>query len=350
MEKRILIARWLGSNTEPIPIYDEASVSSARQRVRETGRRLNLQTELIESVAVVASELTHNQLSHAKQGYFAVKGIERGGVKGLEVLAADIGPGIGKPDVAFKDEMATSHGSLGAGLGAVARMSDEVDFDNRIEEGVCIVARKFERPPISLCCDVAIMGRPFPGEGISGDDAVAIQSESMMVAGVSDGLGHGPEARVASNRSIETLIANPDRLMHQAIQQLDEDLAGTRGCAMSVLRFNKTDRMLECASLGDVHVHLYHYRDAHFFPSTPLILGSGASSKQKIRLEAVKAEPGAVLIMFTDGLKSRTSLKGKLDILRQPAIAIAQNLIENDSRPDDDALVMVARFRDDSGS
>jgi len=114
-------------------------------------------------------------------------------------------------------------------------------------------------------------------------------------------------------------------------------------------RLSRADRgKLECAALGDVHVHLYNLRDAHFFPSTPLVLGTGALSRQKVRLETVTVEPGSVLVMFTDGLKSRTSLKGQLDILRQPPIAIAQHLIENDSRPDDDALVMVARFRNHS--
>ena len=83
MEKRVLIARWLGSDTQPIPIYDEASVSSARQRVREAGHRLNLGKEFVESVTLIASELTHNQLFHARQGYFAVKPVERQGVKGL---------------------------------------------------------------------------------------------------------------------------------------------------------------------------------------------------------------------------------------------------------------------------
>jgi hypothetical protein len=31
-------------------------------------------------------------------------------------------------------------------------------------------------------------------------------------------------------------------------------------------------------------------------------------------------------------------------VLRRPVIEIAQHLLENDSRPDDDALVLVARF------
>jgi anti-sigma regulatory factor (Ser/Thr protein kinase) len=343
MEKRVLIERWLEADTQPIPIYDEASVSSARQRVRETGQILNLQKSLVESVALIASELTHNQLAHAKQGYFAVQAIERRGAKGLQVLAADMGPGIEKPHQALKDE-STSDRSLGAGLGTVFRMADEVDVDNRISEGVRIVARKFETPAPPLCCEIAIMGRPYPGEGVSGDDAVAIQSESMMIAAVSDGLGHGPEARVASNRSVEAVTRNRERPLDQLLPRLDQELAGTRGCAMSILRFNKNDGTLECASLGDVHAHLYHLRDAHFFASTPFILGTGNFSRQRVRLENVMVEPGSVLVMFTDGLKSRTSLKGKLDVLRLPAIAIAQHLIENDSRPDDDALVLVARF------
>src|SRR5262249_19576394 len=128
MEKRVLITRWLGSDTESIPIYDEASVSSARQRVRQAGQRANLTTEAVETTALIASELTPNQLAHAKQGYFAVRAVQRGAVKGLEVVAADIGPGIQTPSLAVKDKISTS-GSLGAGLAAVCRLADEVEFD-----------------------------------------------------------------------------------------------------------------------------------------------------------------------------------------------------------------------------
>src|SRR5262245_8732305 len=132
MEKRVLIARWLGSDIQAIAIYDEASVSSARQLVREAGQQLNLSTHLVENVALIASELTHNQLSHAKQGYFAVRPVERHGVQGLEVVAADLGPGIERPSQAVKGELQSDGRSLGAGLSAVCRIADEVEFDNRI--------------------------------------------------------------------------------------------------------------------------------------------------------------------------------------------------------------------------
>src|SRR4029078_5115550 len=108
MEKRVLIERWLGADTQPTPIYDEASVSSARQRVRELGQRLNLSTTVIEEAALIASELTHNQLSHAKQGYLSVKPVERSGFKGLEIVAADLGPGIPQPALALTAQNTTT--------------------------------------------------------------------------------------------------------------------------------------------------------------------------------------------------------------------------------------------------
>jgi hypothetical protein len=113
---------------------------------------------------------------------------------------------------------------------------------------------------------------------------------------------------------------------------------------MNIARFTKEDRTVECVSLGDVHTHLYYLRDAHFFTSTPFILGGGDLPKQRVRLERQQVQPGSVLVMFTDGLKSRTTLKEQLDVLREPVIAIAQHLLENNSRPDDDALVLVGRI------
>jgi anti-sigma regulatory factor (Ser/Thr protein kinase) len=344
MEKRVLIARWFGPDVEPLPIYDEASVSSARQRVREAGHHLNLRHELVESVALIASELTHNQLAHAKQGYFDVKPFERLGALGLEVTAADLGPGIESPRLALQDDFTTRPSALGVGLGSVSRLADEVEFDNRLSEGVCVIARKFESP-FHGPYEAAVMGRPFPGEAISGDDAVFVQTETGFIAAVSDGLGHGPEARHASNLAIEVLSRNREMDLEEIVQRLNDELSFSRGCAMCIARFNENTRVLECVSAGDVHAHLYNLRTAHFFTATPLVLGAGRLPKQRVRVENTNVEAGSVLLLFTDGLKSKTTLKGQLDTLRLPAILIAEHLLQNDSRPDDDALVLIVRFR-----
>ena len=341
MEKRFLIARWLGSDTQSIPIYDEASVSSARQRVRDAGNVIQAGKQLVESVALIASELTHNQLAHSKQGYFAVRPIERSTAKGLEVTAADLGPGIDKPVLAGSPRV---EGSLGAGLESVFRLADEVEVDTRLAEGLCVVARKFEAGTPEPF-ETAVAGEPYPGEIISGDDAICLRSEAGFLAAVCDGLGHGPEAREASKEAVESIARHRDLDLREIVIAVNSEIAGSRGCALSIARFDKQTSTLQCVSAGDVRSHLYHFRDAHFFTSTPLVIGERELSTRRLRVEEATIAPGSVFAMFTDGLETKTTLKGQLELLRQPAIVNAQHLIARHARRTDDSLVFVARFR-----
>ena len=342
MEKRFLINRWLGPDRQSIPIYDEASVSSARQRVRDVGLAFNGSKILIESVALIASELTHNQLAHAKQGYFAVRPIERDNVKGLEVIAADLGPGIEKPVLTGAVH---TKGSLGAGLEGVLRLADDVEIDTRRAEGLCVIARKFESG-LSASYEIAIAGAPYPGEIVSGDDAVYIPSDSGFLAAVCDGLGHGPEAREASNIAVGAIARNSHLELSDLIEAVRSEVTGSRGCVLAVVRFFKDQRLLQCVSVGDIRAHLYHLREAHFFTATPFVVGDRELPARRLRIEEVPVAAGSVLTIFTDGLESKTNLKGQMDLLRRPALVIAQHLLENHSRRTDDALVFVVRFKE----
>ena len=343
MEKRFLVSRWLGSDTPPIPIYDEASVSTARQRVRDVGESVGASKNLIESAALIASELTHNQLAHARQGYFAVRAIDREGKKGLEVVAADLGPGLQRTLFTPRDSASPSK-TLGAGLEGVFRIADEVDFDSRVDEGVCVVARKFAAG-VAGSWEIAIAGRPFPGEIISGDDGAFFQSENNLLTIVADGLGHGIEAREASNRAMDVVARSPQAGLDELAFALNTELAGTRGCALSTVRLSTSNGDVECLAAGDVHAHVYSGRDAHFFTSTPFVVGDPQFARRRLRTEHTTIEAGSVLLMFTDGLQTRTTLKGELELLRRPAIAIAQHLLATHARPNDDAMVLVARWK-----
>jgi negative regulator of sigma-B (phosphoserine phosphatase) len=125
-----------------------------------------------------------------------------------------------------------------------------------------------------------------------------VRSRNQFLAAVADGLGHGPEAREASNRAIEVASGRRHLRPNEIISALNVELAETRGCAMCVIRFSKQDRAIECASAGDVHAHLYTRKDAHFFASTPFIVGDRKVPQRKLRIENAIAEPGSVLVVF----------------------------------------------------
>jgi hypothetical protein len=65
--------------------------------------------------------------------------------------------------------------------------------------------------------------------------------------------------------------------------------------------------------------------------------------KRKPMAETAAIGPGEVLIVFTDGLTSRASLAQEAGLLREHPIVIAERLITQYGRDNDDALVLVAR-------
>lgn len=164
-----------------------------RASVRAVGGEVGLAQEATEVVAAAATELVRNQLVHARDGRFGVRAIERRGVPGLELIAADRGPGLAEPGRAF-DAMISTSGGLGSGLASVRRFMDELDVDVRLGEGTCIWARKFAGQ-VAYRSEVAILGRPCEGERESGDDAAFLRQADALTIGVIDGLGHGILAR-----------------------------------------------------------------------------------------------------------------------------------------------------------
>jgi anti-sigma regulatory factor (Ser/Thr protein kinase) len=235
-----LIDRWLGA--PDVLVVDEAAVAVARERVRAVGAGAGLSHELVETTALIASELLMNQLRHAAGGRFAVRVLERddGVAAGLEVIAADRGPGLSDPAAALAGRKtragagaesgaaAAAGGSLGAGVAAVFRLADEVDVDVRVGEGTCFRARTLVTSPRQRA-EVAIYGTACPGERVAGDDAAFVRTPGgVLLIAVADGLGHGPEARRAAAQAVAAACAVED--ISEMLREADRTLARAR-CA-----------------------------------------------------------------------------------------------------------------------
>jgi len=152
----LLSDAWLGAlGSEALPTIDEASIAVARALVRERGAALGLGVIVVESLALAASELVANQLRHGRRGQFAVRAVARGGVPGLELCAADLGPGIADPRLALAGP-GPSERSLGAGLSGARRMVHEMDLDVRWGQGTLVLARAFAEPARAIDRDPSI--------------------------------------------------------------------------------------------------------------------------------------------------------------------------------------------------
>jgi hypothetical protein len=287
------------------------------------------------------SELVRNQLVHARKGRIYARPVQRAGVDGVEVIAVDEGRGIPEPTRAFKGNVAAPFG-MGSGLSGASRLSDELDFDVRQEEGTCIRARKFVGP-IPFRSEVAILGRAKEERGRNGDDGTFLRLGDDVVFAVADGLGSGNLARDASWLAISVVQKHPAVRPDQLVRDCDAALKGTRGAVLGVARYDRRAGTIEHACLGNITTQIVRLRQSHSFGAPSGVVGFHDPRTKKIGSETAPIYSGDVLLMYTDGFKTGVDISQQLELLREHPLLIADYLLTHFGRPDDDALVLVAR-------
>ena len=335
----LLIERWT-SELDTLPILDEASVSLARDLGRDAAAKIGMDAVVTGCLLVVISELAMNQLAHGRGGEVAVVPIEREGIAGLEIVAADRGSSFPDPTAAIEGSGLKK--GLGIGLSGAMRLSQEIDFDLRLGQGTCIRARRF-MGPTPRRREVAIFGRACKGEAASGDDAVFVRRGGELLVGLADGLGHGPEARIAATLATETLRAHAALAPEAILDRAARSLPRTRGAVMSVARLDEVSGHLAFAGVGNVSTRRYRSDGtSRSFAGPGFVLGlrPGHAPAMKGEHEALDAHD--VLVMFSDGLSSRARLPDDRALLRRHPIFMAQHLFDHFARDNDDATVLVA--------
>lgn len=333
-----MIDTWL-RDLQTIPMRDEASVSLAREAVRAEGARAQMPPAAIAALATAASELGHNQLAHARGGMFATRGLARGGVLGVEVICADRGDGIAEPARALKGRSAAPAG-LGIGLAGVRALADEVDFDVRLGEGTCVWARKFASP-VRRQREIGVYGRAHPVERVCGDHAAFVRTGDTLHLALSDGLGHGPDARVASRAAVLRFEKGPTRPLEDVLAEADEALTSTRGAVMGLARIDEAG--LLTATVGNIVTYVCGPGGVtRRFSGTSAVLGIRGRSRP-VLIESMPLNSHDAVLIYSDGIVQRASLDGALDLLREHPLIIAERMVRTFAREDDDVLVLVAR-------
>ncbi|MCB9684971.1 MAG: SpoIIE family protein phosphatase [Alphaproteobacteria bacterium] len=323
----------------PLSVIDRASVSIARERVRQVASEAGFGREGIEELALLVSELAQNQLDHARStGVISVEPIRRAGVSGVEIVASDRGPGIAHPADAVAG-MVVPRG-LGAGLPSVRRLASELDLAVVQGEGTQIRARRFVGPA-PRHPEVACLGRGMVDP--CGDRSWVRRSDGALLLAVLDGVGHGAPAREAADRGVAALEASSSTDPVALLHAIDDACGGTRGVAASIARWNVQARTVEVAGVGNVAAHLYAPGQApRALLPTPGVLGV----RSPRRVTAARTFPLAdrsVLIVHTDGLSSRTVMDPAGEGLFRSPVRVADLLMSRGAKAHDDVLVLVVR-------
>lgn len=132
--------------TEPIiiNINNEFDIVLARQKGREVSKDLQFGGVDQARITTAISELARNIYLYAGSGQITIDVLEDNGRKGIQISAADNGPGINDIRMVLQDGYSTS-GGLGAGLPGVKRLMDSFDIDSIPGTGTKITITKWAR-------------------------------------------------------------------------------------------------------------------------------------------------------------------------------------------------------------
>jgi anti-sigma regulatory factor (Ser/Thr protein kinase) len=140
-----------------VVVAHDSAVFAARAGVRKVASAIGFEREVVEELVVVVSELTTNILKYGRRGHLELASVHRdNGVRGISIIAQDETPpfdlrgslrdgydALGKLDPA----LVFGRAGIGAGLGAVERLSDSVELEPHGVSGKRLIVRRFLGPP-----------------------------------------------------------------------------------------------------------------------------------------------------------------------------------------------------------
>jgi negative regulator of sigma-B (phosphoserine phosphatase) len=191
----------------------------------------------------------------------------------------------------------------------------------------------------------AMASRLVPGETDCGDKAIVLSSHTRSLIAVVDGVGHGSAAAHAAELALERLQEDPAGPLSSLIRRCHDALRGTRGVAMGLASVGGSNGAMTWLGVGNVQGRLVSPNDGESGASMMLRPGIAGDRLPSLDPATLKIQRGDLLLLATDGL--REGFADGLDP-RGTVQDIADRILNEYHRPQDDALLLVARYLDNA--
>jgi len=325
-------------------VEDSSQVGDCRRAAQRLAELHEFDDTLAGRVGIVATELATNVVKHAGRGELLMQAIRSSGDVTIELATIDRGPGM-QVERCMRDGHSTG-GTAGTGLGAILRLSSLFDVYSAEGQGTVAVSRIEKqvrtRSARNLAGDSQLefgaINIALAGEIECGDTWRIAGNRETVAMLVVDGLGHGPLAATAAQAAAAAFAQRPFDPPSESMQHLHRALAGGRGAAAACAMLSFENTKVAYAGVGNISGSLISGEKSRGMVSHNGILGAQLLRNQQFEYER---GPGDRIVMHSDGMSARWSLKEYPGLfVRHPAV-IAGVLYRDHARPRDDVTVLV---------
>lgn len=326
-------------------IEDRSYASILKKELKAACDELGIPAAKAAKADIIVSELISNLLKHvARGGEILMRACKKGELKGVEMISVDGGAGMDIPKM-MKDDVSTT-GTLGQGLGAISRLSDEFDIFSEKSWGTMIVSRVYEKDldtgykPGFTDFHVSAVNVPMKQETTCGDGWNFIRKgNKISVIGV-DGLGHGPEAQEAARKIIEIHAEDPFLDPVMLIRYIHSKARKTRGAVVMCTVIDLDARKLYACGVGNITGKIASGLLVKNIISHNGIIGYNIPNTMSTGVFDFTQRD--TLLLYSDGIRSGLDLGKHPGIMRCDNSILAAAVYKDYTRTTDDTMVLVA--------
>jgi anti-sigma regulatory factor (Ser/Thr protein kinase) len=327
-------------------IEDRSLVAFIKREIHNLALQSGFSVHRAAETDIIVAELTSNLLKYANGGEFLYRAREVKGFNEIEIYCLDKGKGIDNVVKIMNDGYSTSN-TLGHGLGSIKRLSNDFQIYSLRDWGTVQYIRICEKadpkaPPIPIGFNYDVISVNYPGEIVCGDGYYIKHTSKGFQIFVGDGLGHGEHANEAVQIAIKAFIRSKAEDAVDILRDIHDAVKKTRGLVATIAIADFKSQTWNICGIGNINTRIYRgLENKTYTPYNGII---GMNIPRTMKSTTVPYLKHQIIIMHSDGLRTRWNLSDLMSIIKQNSGVIAASLYKDNIRGTDDATVLVGKI------
>lgn len=327
-------------------IDDRSLIAFIKREIHNLALQLGFTPHRAAETDIIIAELTSNLIKYANGGELLYRAHFNEGFNEIEIYCLDNGIGIENVTRMMNDGYSSSN-TLGHGLGTIKRLSNDFQIYSMKNWGTVQYIKICEKsdivfPELKNGFSYAGIGINYPGEKVCGDGYHIKNSRKGFQIFVGDGLGHGEHASEAVKLAIKAFKQTVETEPSEILREIHASVKKSRGLVGTIASVDYDKETWNICGIGNINTRIHNgLENKTYTPYNGII---GHNIPRTLNSTILPYKKHQIMVMHSDGLRTRWNLNDFTSILKQNSGIIASSILKENIRGTDDATILVAKI------
>ena len=327
-------------------IDDRSLIAFIKREIHNLALQIGFTPHRAAETDIIVAELTSNLIKYANGGELLYRAHLEDEQNQIEIYCLDNGVGFENVAKIMNDGYSSSN-TLGHGLGSIKRLSNDFQIYSMKNWGCVQYVKICEKPDFQLSTlktglNYTTISVNYPGEKICGDGYYVKHSSKGFQIFVGDGLGHGESANEAAQLAIkvfrQTITWDPAEIL----REIHSKVKKTRGLVATIASVDYKSEVWNVCGIGNINTRIFNgLENKTYTPYNGII---GHNIPRTLNNTIVPYKKHQIIIMHSDGLRTRWNLNDMTSIFKHNPGIIAASLLKENIRGTDDATILAGKI------